>query len=320
MSSTDDGRAQLRQLFFGYAIERERIANERKIRFAYYTNADTALKIIETEEIWLRGTSYMNDAIEVRYGAQCLSSALQRGGIQRMRAIFDPPHPGLLDRVLDKLHKADVALSTSTYICCFSEHDPREDRYGRLSMWRAYGRTNGTALIFHGAALLSNSNALEVFASPVIYPEQHEFDTLFFGLCNHLYMHRDLIAAQSTTDVENDLWDCFRFAALSTKHPSFYEEREWRAIYSPSERPSKRARLEPETIGGIPQLVCKLPLKNVPEEGLVGMEAWDGLDRIILGTCPYPVEPGLKFADALSRRGVQNAREKIFVADLPLRL
>ncbi len=41
---------------------------KRKKRFSYYTNAETALKIIRNGEVWLRNVHVMNDTSELAYG------------------------------------------------------------------------------------------------------------------------------------------------------------------------------------------------------------------------------------------------------------
>ena len=37
-------------------------------KFAYYTTADTAVKIVKNQEVWLRNATVMNDFSEIAYG------------------------------------------------------------------------------------------------------------------------------------------------------------------------------------------------------------------------------------------------------------
>jgi hypothetical protein len=60
------------------------------------------------------------------------------------------------------------------------------------------------------------------------------------------------------------------------------------------------------TIGGIPQPVYKIPLRNIPEEDFVGVEIPELLDRIIIGPTEYPDAIQEAFTDLLSTCGVEN--------------
>ena len=51
-------------------------------KLVHYTSADTALKIINNEELWLRDTSCMNDSSEIIYGEHQLTEAFKRQGLK----------------------------------------------------------------------------------------------------------------------------------------------------------------------------------------------------------------------------------------------
>ena len=44
-----------------------------------------------------------------------------------------------------------------TYLTSISEHRNKEDTFGRLSMWRAYGETTGVALVMNNSPFLTPS-------------------------------------------------------------------------------------------------------------------------------------------------------------------
>jgi hypothetical protein len=64
-------------------------------------------------------------------------------------------------------------------VACFSEHggtnwdasdrDYQEDAFGRLSMWRAYGRGSGMALVLNNKPFMSPTQATSVITGPVAY-------------------------------------------------------------------------------------------------------------------------------------------------------
>ncbi|KAF7962577.1 hypothetical protein AWV80_20125 [Cupriavidus sp. UYMU48A] len=67
----------LTQVFFPMAYPRIKAYRAKQGRFAYYTDADTATKILGNREIWMRGTATMNDFDEVNHGLRMLMSCLQ---------------------------------------------------------------------------------------------------------------------------------------------------------------------------------------------------------------------------------------------------
>ena len=132
----------LRQIFQPrVAKEHDRVIKEQ-VRFAYYTSADTALNIIRSKTIWMRDAQCMNDYSEVALGYNRV-----RESSKAFISALDGCSPGLAEKVLATLEGLSSHLQ-EVYICCLSEHLTSEDRYGRLSMWRAYsGDAAGAALV-----------------------------------------------------------------------------------------------------------------------------------------------------------------------------
>lgn len=136
-----------------------------------------------------------------------------------------------------------------------SEHgsdDVDEDRYGRLSMWRAYGGATNIAFVFNSAPFLRPSNALNAFTSPVLYKDIEGFKLDFLELVESLETAEDLLAALPPGELHGRVAEAFHNAVLSTKHPGFKEEREWRVIHSPTLRASNKLR---PTVGSGQRLV-----------------------------------------------------------------
>jgi len=319
--NNESTRKRLRALFFDFAIKEQQAAEQSEQRFAYYTSADTALKILDKREIWMRSASVMNDASEIHYGMHCLDMALRHGGERRLSALLEPSHAGLVSVTTEKVRQAASAMFYGSYLTCVSKHKGgREDRLGRLSMWRAYGGSTGVALVFHGKAMYSESNALGAYTSPVVYKEPEGFRELFDRACDLLATHEQFIASQRREDVAIDLYEMLHFAVLSTKHPAFEEEAEWRIIHAPYHKASARLKPVTETIRGVPQIVYKLPLQNIPEEGLIGLDIAESLDRIIIGPSNNPIELSFVFHEALSRHGVTNSYDKVVISNVPLRV
>ena len=103
------------------------------------------------------------------------------------------------------------------------------------------------------------------------------------------------------------------------KHEGFREEREWRAIYSPNRLPSPLMESATEIIGGVPQLVYKLPLDDTVSNVLVELDIRRMFDSLIIGPSPYPSVMYTAFVNALSIAGVPNAANRVRISGIPIR-
>ena len=106
-------------------------------RFVYYTTADTAMKILDSGQIWLRNTAVMNDFSEVQYGFQCLNDAYKKGPGNNFNTALNTCFQGLADEVRELINGWLPIIFEDTYLTCLCEHLSDEDQHGRLSMWRA---------------------------------------------------------------------------------------------------------------------------------------------------------------------------------------
>lgn len=310
---------KLEQIFFPSASRRYKEIRKSKKRFVYYTTAETARKILLDKEIWMRNATTMNDFSEVEYGIRCLRFALQSENGRSFSAVLDRWLPGSYETLVKRFDSWLPSMRLDTYLACVSEHHDSEDKYGRLSMWRAYGGDAGVALVLNSGAFVGESDALHAYSSPVEYVSELEFSTRLQELTNGMSQNAALISTYDKEMVLDRIFAAFRFAVLSTKHPGFLEEREWRVIYSPSFLNSPRIRREIEVVRGIPQTVCKIPLADIPEEGLVGLSMPSLVDRIIIGPSLYPMMLGRAFQELLTNAGVPDAGNRIFLSDIPLR-
>lgn len=260
----------------------------------------------------------MNDYREIEHGFDCLNSAYKNNK-ERLLAVFDGLFPGFCEQLETLFNGWLPHFRTDTYITCVSEHDASEDKYGRLSMWRAYGGVAGVAMVFNGGPFLRPSDALRANTSPVAYLNDEQFTREFSALIDSVERNRDFILPLGEQSVFSNIFAAFRHAVLCTKHPGFREEREWRVIYVPSFQRSDRMVSTIESINGTPQSVCKLPLKDVPEEKLIGLNLPELIDRVIIGPSKFPVGIYDALLTLLTEAGVENPASKIIISDLPLR-
>jgi len=310
---------KLAHIFCPYALKRQEEALANGQKFVHYTTADAALKILTSKEVWMRKSSAMNDFREVHHGIDCLSTAYRHDVVgTKFKAALNEAFPGLDDEVAKLFDGWMPNFIHDTYLTCVSEHDNIEDNIGRLSMWRSYG-SSGVGLVMNNGAFLRPSDALRAYTSPVAYLDRDLFQNQFEEVAANIKTNMDFIRSRGRETVKNIIFNMFKMAVVCTKHPGFREEREWRVIFSPALYKSERLIKDIQIIGGIPQPIYKIPLKDVQEEEFYGAELNALLDRVIIGPTQYPVVVYEAFVDVLEKAGVDNPREKVVTSDIPLR-
>lgn len=308
------------EIFFPYASERRKAVTTNGRRLVHYTRADAAINILKSKSIWMRKASCMNDFMEVQHGLECLAEAYRGEAGADLKATLNGIFNGItgdLERLFDGWQPF---LRRDTYVTCFSEHLNEEDDLGRLSMWRAYGGTTGVALVVNTAPFFSPSDALRAYSSPVAYLDDKAFGQELLKLADHIKAAADFVRALGRETVTAYLFNAFKFAALCTKHPGFREEMEWRMIYTPAIEKSPHLLKEVQVINGTPQSIYKIPLPNLPNENLVGIEVPELLQSVIIGPTDYAPAIREAFESLLADAGVDDPASRIRVSDIPLRV
>jgi Protein of unknown function (DUF2971) len=310
---------KLMQIFFPFATERQEKVRNGGMRFVHYTSAEAATNILRSKEVRLGQSSCMNDFMEVQHGLNCVSAAYNNaeGKLKRaLESVFD----GASADIETLFNGWMPHFRTDTYLTCFSEHDDAEDACGRLSMWGAYGGTTGVALVVNSAPFLLPSDALKAYASPVAYLGDKAFEGELAKVAEAIEANADFLRSQGRDTFASAAFNMLRFACLCTKHPGFEEEREWRVVYGPALASSAHIVGDIKVINGTPQPIFKIPLKDIPDEGLVGVEIPMLLDRIIIGPTKYPLAIWKAFVALLVEAGVKEPEKKVHVSDIPLRV
>jgi len=234
---------QISEIFFPHATREANKAREHGIRFVHYSTADTAVKMLKYGEIWMRSASLMNDFMEIEHGWKCVESALKsEAGTRFKQALENVGHGQLAHQLTPGLGQWISSFRHQTFLTCFSEHgelrhvgpdeDP-EDRFGRLSMWRAYGGQTGVAIIMKGTSFLTEQSAIDVFLSPVAYLSPQDLAPKMDEITAGVEANADFVRSRDHSEIRQVVFNLLRFAVIATKHPGFKEEREWRLIYSP---------------------------------------------------------------------------------------
>ena len=308
----------LSRVAFPYETRRLKEVSDRGLKMAHYTTAENAALILKNRMLWLRNAQLMNDFSEVAYGTACLRLALDGGQGSRMQAVLDATHPGLWQAIAEFLNGIEAQTRSHTYLTSLSAHEP-EDYLGRLSMWRAYGGpTSGVALIFNTEVFDQGSLKLGAYSSPVAYGDQFMMAQHISNVIDALSAEIDLLRQVPFDNARAIISNALQFATLSFKHPAFAEEQEWRVIHRPLTDASAFITTSIETIRGIPQMVCKIPLWDQPGLDMPCLNLDRLLDRIIIGPCVYPDQVAWAFGEILRGLGI-DPQGKIVIAAIPLR-
>lgn len=310
---------EIAALFVPHIIERREVLKSGK-RLVHYTSAESAYRIITGRQIWMRNAQMMNDFSEIQHGINCLHQAWESGGGKSLQAMLDRIKDGLRDELAQLFDGHADGLRVGTFITALSEHEDDEDELGRLSMWRAYGGRSGVALVMNNTAIAAETDEMHVFSSPVFYQDVPQFVDWFQGWVGAILAAEEKLHDLGAESVGNVIFMAFRSFALCTKHPGFAEEREWRVFYSPTfEGESDWVEPSVEIVGGVPQHIMKLHLKDDPEKGISGVAPETLLNRVIIGPCDYPIQVRASIGSAMQQAGIANPLEKMWMSLIPLR-
>lgn len=314
---------ELASIFMPHATQNRRRRypkGERTAKFVHYTSADSAIKIIDSRRIWMRNTQCMADYREVSHGHDMLLHAKEK--LDELVRELDQIAPNAAQGALQQYDSAMHNIRFSTYVASVSEHDPGDDPYGKLSMWRAFGNNaiGRVALVFSVPWLADATSELKVIFSPVAYLNKQDV-TVEIDNIIHLVRERNAFLREVPP-----LWIYGTFfvmllaAVTCTKHRGFIEEREWRVIYSPLVPGMRSELIEQETqcVFGVPQLVQKLPIDGrVPAAAEIDFTRM--FDHLIIGPSQYSMPIAHACIEALGRAGISDAAKRIIISDIPIR-
>lgn len=318
MNQSNNEASRLFPIFFPHALKKQQEALQNSTRFVHYTSAETAMSIITKQEVWMRNVKCMNDYMEVEYGLNHLFEAFKSPAGEKLKKALNTLFPDIIGEIGALFDEWLFDLRTNTYITCISEHLSEEDGIGRLSMWRAYGRDSGIALVIKNVSILSDSNILKVYSNPVGYLTGDEIITMLDTIAENILREYDYIKFQSREQIKQTVFNLIMFAILCIKHPGFREEKEWRIVYCPNLMQSSHVKKEIRAVNGIPQQIYKIPLMSVPDQNLYASIP-DILDHIIVGPTEYSLEIYKALVELLSEAGVSEPEKKVIGSNIPLR-
>jgi hypothetical protein len=330
---TLDDRIRLEGIFMPNARSRREKAYPKKnavgkepARFVHYTTAEAALKIIRSKRMWMRNTTCMADYREVQHGFEILLKIFDKPRTEAFAAVLDKCAPGAAMQAIKLFNERFNTIRFDTYITSISEHDESEDQHGRLSMWRAFGTDTNARVALVLKVPWDSEGALEslqVFFGPVAYPQEREaLSVLYDDVLKNIEANPDYLRSFDPQIILGYVFVMLLSGVTCLKHEGFREEREWRAIYHPALYPQGTPSLiesSTEVVGGVPQIVHKLPLDATVDSRLADLDFSRLFDRLIIGPSQYPAPMLGAFIAELTKAGVPDARTSVVVSGIPIR-
>lgn len=311
---------KLNEIFYCDYLKRMEELKKSTNKLVHYTSASAGLKILQNKEIWMRRVLCMNDFSEVQHGKDLfidLWKNTERDIIQKLISLFGD-NGDVFNEVMGGLEKISAFNILRSYITCFSEHLENEDKYGRLSMWRGYGKGTGIALVLKKDIFCSDYDCLGVCTSPVAYLNKADIKDKFISLVTDLEENEQKIDFKNIQrdDLHDFLIEWLEILILSIKHPAFCEEKEWRVISFERAKGIKKDIID---LNGIPQPIQKIPLSEKLQTDGDGFSVNEILDHIIIGPTQYAIPIYQALVEELKKLNVKDAGEKVVSSDIPYR-
>ena len=293
----------------------------------HYTSAQAAFDIISARDdkrcLWLRNATEMNDFKELSYGQELIAEAFDDPQFNdEFNSAYRALGPDTAD--VSKLMEESLdAIRRSTFLLSLSQHSASELESGRLSMWRAYGGNANVALVFNVEPIYSGEYSWPVIISSVKYDGVDEVRRTLRHILAGMIEQKSHLEKLPGSSIENALKDAFEVLLLTTKHPGFSEEQEWRLIHRDTSPPLFEGMVgipsKIACIGGIVQKIHYLPFRRPDQTEVTPTGLNELLAQIIIG--PTSNEAIVKdgFVQLLRDAKVDDPESRVTVSGIPLR-
>jgi hypothetical protein len=188
-------------------------------------------------------------------------------------------------------------------------------------MWRAFGTSAAArvAIVYRIPKASNGSLALNLLFSPVAYLNSEGVQRVICEVIENVQKNCEFIHSVPRVAIVQVVFWMFLAAVVCLKHEGFGEEKEWRAIYTPTFRNSPLMEKSVEVVGGIPQTVYKIPLDANKSAVLADLDFAKIFDRLIIGPTPYAWAIGEALISALVEAGVKDAGSRVVASEIPIR-
>jgi hypothetical protein len=290
---------------------------------AHYTSYSALEAILKNEQLWLSNPLYMNDHQELRFALNESYRGILESTKIKEAFKLQGDHQEFLRYMEIAYNKFAGEHALDVYVLCLSEHDDDKDSDGRLSMWRGYGsNASGACIVFDPRKIPVVDGTPFTFSRVQYLSYQEQIAWIsnkieqFCGILHRVPEDKYLgfYAAYY-------LFERLKMFALFTKHRGFYEEQEWRLVYSPEKDEDKLFTkfmgYHMGTRGPEPKL--KLELNNLPIFPEHTLPLHNIVHKIILGpTNSHPLGRAI-FRKILDSHKQGSLSDRVFGSTIPFR-
>ncbi len=294
-----------------------------RIRFAHYTSADAAIKILNSKRLWMRNTTCMIDFREVEIGYSFLFDYFnQSAKYQHFLATMNSIVPNAGNEAITFFNNLWGHIRSDTYISCMSEHDAKtEGEIGRLSMWRNFtSNLPRVAFVFSIPWLANMAGNIGILISPCAYLKPSDGPNILDRVVANVIQEQAFLRSLPPDTFRAWVFRALLIIAMCTKHHGFEEEREWRAVHTPALKMPTLVTPSKAVYQGVPQTIFEIPLDSAVSPKLAGLDMSLLLDRVIIGQTSYGSVMKQAFVDALTVTGVLQPQTRVFNSDIPIRM
>ena len=187
-------------------------------------------------------------------------------------------------------------------------------------MWRGYGKSQpSVALVLNTDVHFQVSNAIGAYFTPVAYGNRDSYANSVRKTIKEIELHREQLETVDASALRFAIYESLVANSVGRKHIGFQEENEWRVIHIENKHERGKLIKAVEDIGGRPQSVMKLPLKNYDGDDFFGADVSSLLHHIVIGPTEYPEKLREAFVDILQGKKIKDADKKVIVSDIPWR-
>lgn len=318
----DEGVAELYSIFLPEVAHAHFKALRENRKLVHYTSAEKALLIADSRVLWLRSAKDMNDYSEVKHGAEAVLSAFNGEPGRVFRNALAEISAETLERLDSMLEGLIPNLRDNAFISCLSEHGSdfvNEDKYGRLSMWRTYGKPSGVAVVIDMSPMRAVTDHFDTYAYPVSYIEKEEIGERLMSIARGIERETHFLRALPIEFLQWAIQLALTYLCVGTKHPGFSEEREWRICHVRTQGLSSVLERKQAVLGCSrqPQWVYEFPLDTNPP-GLSGFGLQDVIKRVIIGPSRNPEITREIVIAKMTDLGIVDAESRVVISGIPV--
>lgn len=301
------------------------VQNGNKI--AHYTTASGGLQILNGEKIWLRNARFMNDYSELQFGLQQMQNfftkeenAPFREQLEQYEATCKKVHETCLSDAIFEFDQILPQILRKTYCTCLTIHEEEENQFGRLSMWRGYGRNQpAIAILINPEVFKKATDSLGAYSVPIDYGSPNSFAGDMNAAQQSIENNTNFLRTFSLDTMKWFLLNAMIANVIGNKHSGFKEEREWRVYHIEGFHQQGILTKSTEIINSRPQMVFNIPFGEHPEQNIDYLNIPDLIHGIVIGPTQYPEQIAEVFAKTLADKGVEQADEKVSISNIPWR-